>query len=52
MGSWIEGEYHGEGTLIDKEAGLRYEGNWVSDEMQGFGVIRYDDGEKYEGNFR
>ena len=52
VGSWIDGYKHGEGTIIVTELGFKYEGNWVSDELQGHGVITFDDGVKYVGNFR
>ena len=40
---------HGQGVMIMSD-GSSYEGSWVEDEYEGFGVFKWSDGEIYEGN--
>ncbi|CCI49338.1 unnamed protein product [Albugo candida] len=49
-GEWKEGLYDGWGTLIyDVDAHLRYEGTFVRGKRHGHGIIRYANGNWYEG---
>jgi hypothetical protein len=42
----------GYGVFVEKESGVRYEGHWMEDEKEGFGVEAEADGTRYEGKFQ
>ena len=48
MGGWHNGLRHGAGTQ-DWPCGSRFVGEWKADKVNGYGVIYYSDGDKYEG---
>ena len=44
------GKYHGRGKYICHD--FTYEGEWIEDEKQGMGTIKYADGSSYRGMFK
>ncbi|KAI1895983.1 hypothetical protein AGOR_G00090130 [Albula goreensis] len=52
-GQWSHGKRHGKGTIYyDPECASWYEGDWVSNVREGFGVRRYPSGNVYEGQWQ
>ena len=41
---------HGQGTYIDRN-GAKFSGSWVDDDMQGYGMMRFQSGAVYAGGF-
>ena len=46
-GGFLNGKYHGEGTLFDKKGKINYVGTWVNGEINGEGTLYDDDGKTY-----
>ena len=41
-GQWVEGMRHGRGKLVyDREGESYYDGEWVDNQQEGYGVRRY-----------
>lgn len=49
-GEWENNEFNGEGTYIEDE-NLTYKGSFVAGKYHGNGVMEYQNGDKYEGEF-
>ncbi len=50
-GALLEGQKHGKGTMLYKDSGSRYIGEWEYDKKHGMGLYVRPDGSKYEGFF-
>lgn len=50
VGDCLDGRRHGKGWTRTNEG--EYEGEWKDDQMCGWGVFSYSNGERYEGSFR
>ena len=46
-GGFLNGKYHGEGTLFDENGKIKYEGTWVNGEINGEGTL-YENGKTYK----
>ena len=42
---------HGKGSYYHASTGAIYEGNWVADKQEGFGIEQWPDGTTYTGDF-
>ncbi|XP_064178998.1 radial spoke head 10 homolog B isoform X1 [Anguilla rostrata] len=52
-GEWNQGKRHGKGTIYyNPELTSWYEGDWVSNIREGWGVRRYPSGNVYEGHWK
>ncbi|XP_062331376.1 radial spoke head 10 homolog B [Osmerus eperlanus] len=52
-GQWHHGKRHGKGTIYyNQESSSWYEGDWVSNSREGWGVRCYLSGNTYEGQWR
>ena len=49
-----EGTKHGKGTFrrTDKDNGFTMKGTWKNDELNGDGVLTFNDGDEYKGGFK
>jgi len=50
-GNFLAGKKHGRGCLFSDDKKFKFEGNWIDDEKDGYGVENFPDGTKYEGYF-
>lgn len=53
-GDWHNGKKHGKGFWKNKENGAQvaiYEGEFANDLMHGYGVLKWENGDKYDGYF-
>lgn len=54
-GEWVQDQRHGQGKEVsfnpDGSIAETREGRWVSDEMEGWGRLNYEDGNSYEGEW-
>ena len=46
------GKTHGKGKLFYKNGNIKYEGDWINDEIEGNGKYYWEDGEYYIGQFK
>ncbi|KAM6155830.1 radial spoke head 10 homolog B [Rhynchocyon petersi] len=52
IGHWCDGKRHGKGTIYYNQDGTSwYEGNWVNNVRQGWGIRCYSSGNIYEGQW-
>ena len=51
IGDFNNGIKHGYGIYISKKHGSKYEGNWLFDKQNGYGICTYKDGAIYNGNW-
>ena len=49
-GEWASNEFNGEGVYIEN-GNLTYTGSFVNGKYHGNGVMEYQNGDKYEGEF-
>ena len=48
----VDGKKHGQGVYIDRSAHVQYKGEWVDDNIHGFGTIQnYFEGFSFTGTF-
>ncbi|KAL4445509.1 hypothetical protein ABPG74_004583 [Tetrahymena malaccensis] len=54
QGQFKEDKKNGKGTYFYNESSdsKKYEGEWVNDKMEGFGVFEWRNGDRYEGYFK
>ena len=50
-GNFEEGKLEGLGTEVDLAAKTQYRGEFMDGEKEGWGVLKFEDGSFYEGNF-
>ncbi|MGL4630274.1 MAG: MORN repeat-containing protein [Leadbetterella sp.] len=50
-GEWSLGKRHGKGKEYQKDGKLKYEGAFINNKYEGFGVLYLKSGEKYSGEF-
>jgi len=50
-GKLVKGRRHDYGSLINQNDGSKYEGLWVDDVKSGRGIITFEDGRKYNGEW-
>ncbi|XP_041062838.1 radial spoke head 10 homolog B [Carcharodon carcharias] len=52
-GEWHEAKRHGKGTIYyNQEASSWYQGDWVNNVREGWGIRRYKNGNMYEGEWK
>ncbi|XP_078413788.1 radial spoke head 10 homolog B [Cetorhinus maximus] len=52
-GEWHEAKRHGKGTIYyNQEASSWYQGDWVNNVREGWGIRRYKSGNVYEGEWK
>ena len=51
-GDWLNDEKHGHGIYYWKKSGNHYDGTYVNDKKQGHGIFYYQNGDRYEGEWK
>ena len=48
----VDNKREGAGILCDQNGNIRYKGDWVNDQREGFGKYNYENGDYYEGQWK
>lgn len=50
-GDLLDGKREGKGKLFSPSGKLRFDGHWQSNSRNGYGISKYEGGDRHEGNY-